>query len=392
MDMQTFIGKHHNALIFFHEFVFSSTKFTPVGATEVEFADGVVLLGDTLIVFQMKERALADAGDADAERRWFKDKVMAKGTRQVRYTLAHLAGSREILVPNEHGDKFNLATGEYAEIIKVVLYDPSRELPEECRRVRHHVSGTAGFIHVMDARDYFGMTRVLRVPKEIIEYFRFREDMLRRFPAESALMTERALAGHFIEGDTDKPPSMATADAVDRIFDSENDWNLGPMLSGFRKRIYGGDPDNQHYYEILREFAKLPRSGWRAIKERFDLCLRNLREDRFEQPYRFAHRPTDCGFVLISADSELTRDPNWAEMRIRAAQNFAIGHKYDQRLHRCISVLVSKDGEHIDLHWCMISHPWEEDEEVQRWLEEKNPFWPVDEKLQYSFYTRDKRV
>lgn len=40
----------------------------------------------------------------------------------------------------------------------------------------------------------------------------------------------------------------------------------------------------------------------------------------------------------------------------------------------------------------MISHPWEEDAEVQKWLDEKNPFRPVDEKVQHSFYTRDKRV
>lgn len=391
MDTQTFIGKHHNALVFFHEFVFSSTKFTPIGASEVEFADGVVLLGDTLIVFQMKERAQADAGDADAERRWFKDKVMAKGTKQVRDTLGHLASGGEILVPNEHGDRFNLAANQYAETIKVVLYDPSQNLPEDCLRRRHHVSKTAGFIHVMDARDYFGMTRTFRVPKEIIEYFRFREETLTKFPAESAQMTERALAGHFIEGAPGSAPTMATADAVDRIVDPDDDWNISPLLSGFRERIYGANPDHQ-YYEILREFAKLPRSGWRAIKERFDLCLRNVREDKFAQPYRFAYKPTDCGFVLTSADSELSSDPDWKVMRTRAAQNFAIGHKYDQRLSKCISVLVSKDGGHIDIQWCMISHPWEQDAEVQKWLDEKNPFRPVDEKLQYGFYTRDKRI
>ncbi len=313
MDTQTFIGKHHNALVFFREFVFSSTTFTPAGASEVEFADGVVLLGDTLVVFQMKERAQADAGDVDAERRWFDDKVVAKGTRQVRDTLAYLASGSDILVPNEHGDKFNLAANKYAEIIKVVLYDPSQSLPEDCARRRHHVSRTAGFIHIMDARDYFGMTRVLRVPKEIIEYFRFREDMLANFPAECAQMTERALAGHFIEGAPGAAPTMATADAVDRIDDPADDWNIAPLLSGFRERIYGGDPGEQ-YYQILKEFAKLPRSCWRAIKERFDLCLRNVREDKFAQPYRFAYKPTDCGFVFISAESELSGHPNWKMM------------------------------------------------------------------------------
>lgn len=391
MDTQTFISKHHNAFVFFREFVFSSTAFTPVGASEVEFADGVVLLGDALIVFQMKERTQADAGDVDSERRWFNDKVVAKGTRQVRDTLGYLASGSDIWVPNERGDQFNLAANQYAEIFKVVLYDPSQHLPEDCARRRHHISRTAGFIHVMDARDYFGMTRVLRVPREIIEYFQFREEMLTKYPAECAQVSERALAGHFIEGAPGSVPTMATANAIDRITDPADDWNIGPLLGGFRERIYGGDAGIQ-YYEILREFAKLPRSCWRAIKERVDLCLRNVREDKFAQPYRFAYKPTDCGFVFASADSELSSDPDWKAMRTRAAKNFAIGHKYDQRLSKCISVLVSKDGEYIDIQWCLISHPWEEDAEVQKWLDEKNPFRPVEEKVQYSFYTRDKPV
>jgi len=47
----------------------------------------VVLLGDVLLIYQIKERAANEAGDVDAERRWFKDKVLGRATKQVRDTL-----------------------------------------------------------------------------------------------------------------------------------------------------------------------------------------------------------------------------------------------------------------------------------------------------------------
>ncbi len=388
MDTETFIAKYHNSLVFFREFAFSSTKFTPPGAPEVEFADGVVQLGNTLVIFQMKERAKSDAGNADDERRWFDDKVAAKGTRQIRDTLRYLSSGNEILVTNDRGDTFNIAADSYAEIFKIVLYDRGENLPQDCSRKRFHVSKTAGFIHIMDARDYLGMTRVLRAPQEVLEYLRFREDVLIRYPEVCSTMTERALAGHFIEGDQDKPPSMATADAIDRLADPGEDWDISPIIMQFRERIVYGDPDNKLYYNIVRELSMLPRSAWRAIKERFDLCVRNVQEDRFERPYRLAHPATDCGIVLASATSELTTDPNWSVMRVNAVENFAIGHKYELRLGKCIGVLIAKNGDHIEIHWSMVEHAWVEDPAIQAWLDENNPFRPLSDGRKFGYFTR----
>ena len=45
-----------NAGIFFREFSFSSTKFTPPDNTELELADHVVVIDGRLLIFQLKER------------------------------------------------------------------------------------------------------------------------------------------------------------------------------------------------------------------------------------------------------------------------------------------------------------------------------------------------
>ena len=86
-DVQSFLSKELHSLLFLEEFVFSRNKVSPALSTELELADAVVLLGDVLLIYQIKERAANEAGDVDAERRWFKDKVLGRATKQVRDTL-----------------------------------------------------------------------------------------------------------------------------------------------------------------------------------------------------------------------------------------------------------------------------------------------------------------
>ena len=98
-DVQSFISKELHSLLFLEEFVFSRSKFSPPASSELELADAVVLLGDVLLVYQIKERSPRDAGDAETERRWFDSKVIGKATKQVRDTIRYLQSYSEIQVP-----------------------------------------------------------------------------------------------------------------------------------------------------------------------------------------------------------------------------------------------------------------------------------------------------
>ena len=66
--------------------------------------------------------------------------------------------------------------------------------------------------------------------------------------------------------------------------------------------------------------------------------------------------------------SEFVLKPDWAAIRLRAIQNFTQLHKYDQRLSKCIGILVAKDGEYYDILWCLIAHEWAEDLEILKSL------------------------
>ena len=316
-DVQSFISKELHSLLFLEEFVFSRNKFSPPSSSEMEFADAVVMLGDVLLICQIKERLRHQAGDIETERRWFKSKVLGKATKQIRDTLRYLQTYSEIRVANERCHIFNVAAKAFADILKIIIYMPSESLPYDCRRVRHYVSSSAGFIHIVDARDYLEISRTLRVPEEVVRYFKYREIVITRFAKTCAGLLEPAIAGHFIGGDPELPPTAQSARYLHQLVQDEEEWDIAPLMRGLHDHLsVPGISDD--YYDILIEFAKLPRSGWRKVKERILLCVEKVQKDEFARPYRITFPGTGCGFVFIPVQSEFVVRPDWQTIRLRA--------------------------------------------------------------------------
>lgn len=184
-------------------------------------------------------------------------------------TLRHLRSCPDIPVPNERGRVFNLAATAFKDILKVVVYRPSPNLPEDCRRVRRHVSKTEGFIHIIDANDYLELSRLLRVPEEVVRYFRYRELVLTEF-AESAALFRNSLRRPLHWCDPDAAPGAASEDFARRLIQDEQDWNLAPFLRGLHD--HRSVPElSDDYHDILLESAKLP--GGMACCKRADYAL-----------------------------------------------------------------------------------------------------------------------
>jgi hypothetical protein len=385
-DVQSFISRTLHKLLFWEEFVFSRNKFSPPSSSELEFADAVVMLGDVLLIYQIKERSPEDAADAEAERSWFISKVLGRATKQVRATLRYLQTYSEIRVPNERGHIFNLAGSGYRDILKIVVYLASPNLPSDCRCIRYHHSRSAGFIHIIEAQDYLEMSRTLRVPEEVVRYLKYREMALTRFGKNYSALPEPVIAGHFIGGDPDEAPNLNSTKYLYRLVQDDEDWDLTPLMRRMHNhRSAPGMRDD--YYDILVEFAKLPRSMWRKVKERIRLCIENVQKDQAATPYRITYPETGCGFVFIPVPSEVVADPDCSTIRLRALQNFTRLHKYDQRLAKCIGILVAKDAQYFDIFilWCLIAHDWVEEPDIQRLLDGGSPFRPVREAKVHGF-------
>jgi hypothetical protein len=356
---------------FFREFVYSRTTFRPIPEKEVELADNLVWLGDTLIAYQLKEREPAPGADSVTERRWFENKVIGKATRQIRDTIKYLSDLDTIHLRNGRGHEFEVALTSIRQFHKLVVYLPQGPLPTDCRRIKHHLSRTAGLIHIISGPDYLGIVRTLLTPSEVADYLTFREELISRWADDVPAASEASLVGQYLSGEIDAPPSPTYVEYLKNLAHRADEWDMSGIIKTFPDRVTT-DNNPTDYYPIVRELALLKRNELREFKRRFQICLEKVRADEFARPYRMAAPRTGCGFVFIPTTKELLRG------RRVGLTNLTLAHKYDQRLSKCVGVSIADDSKPwFSVEWCYVECPWDRDAELEDLMKANNPFRDV---------------
>ncbi|HVY07843.1 MAG TPA: hypothetical protein VHB46_17850 [Burkholderiales bacterium] len=357
-----------NAYYFFKEFVYSANTFAPAPGEEVELADSLMWLGDTLIAFQLKERAAVQDATIETEKRWFEQKILRKGTHQVRDTVKYLGANPEISLKNHRGDTLQLSFEKIKQFHKLVVYHPHALLPIDYRWIKHHRSKTAGIIHIISSEDYLGIVQTMATPAEVAEYLDFREILIDRWGNEIHELPEQALAGQFLRGAFDEKPDARFIEFLQRLRDDANEWDMSGVISVFPAKVTpGGEPAD--YYPIVQEMAALKRTELCEFKKRFQLSVEKAKADAFTIPYRMATPRTGCGFAFIP----LTADA--VEHKRNALINITCALKYEQRLDKCIGIAISNDPKGwVMVDWLYMEHAWQANAELDQLLAENNPF------------------
>ena len=58
---------------------------------------------------------------------------------------------------------------------------------------------------------------------------------------------------------------------------------------------------------------------------------------------------------------------------------------YDAKVSKGVGILISKDGDYIQLDWALLNVPWKQDPQMDSKLAESNPFREAKEKQITSF-------
>jgi hypothetical protein len=361
-----------NSNVFYREFSYSKNVFVPsAAASELEFADHVVWIDDLLVIYQLKERDAPSVQSEDGERKWFKKKVLRAATKQVRDTLQYLKKHPAIEITNQRGHTLNVSSAKVKHLVKLIVYKPSGLLPADCLAVKCHVRPEpVGLIHIVTWEDYQGICETLITPAEVAEYFDFREDLLTNYPA-SALPSEQALVGQFLQGGTEETPDERNASLVSGLITDLEAFDISYLLDGIAERIeyQEGTGSDVDYYGIIAEFAKLTRLELKEVKTRLRLSLEAANENRSRRPMRIIGAASRCGFAFIPVDRELT------DHRVIGLTNLAQIAKYESHLDRQVAVSVAKEegGDYL-IDWCLLDYPWQEDPALETAVREQNPF------------------
>lgn len=376
-----------NGSTFWNEFTFSQNQFSPKPGQELELADSFVWLGDTAFIIQMKERA-EPKHDAEVEKRWFKDAVLKTAVRQIKDSLHFLREHKSISITNERGQRYDVAAEDIRHLEKIILYAGSPALPADCRSLRFHISQTAGFIHVFEREDYSGIVQTLAVPEEVRRYLQYREMSLIELSKTRTEVIEADIVAGYL---SDEPiPSPLSHRALARLVDDSHHADISPVMNRLADHIQNPDGSSD-YARIMLEFAKLPRSGWRAAKQRLDLAISQAQNGEFERPYRFHFQPTDCSFMFSPMVPGMpTTGLDGEKARRTGLQNLTAVAKYLGKTAKGVGVIVSKDGEYLHLDWCLIDQPWEYDPDLEAHIARSNLFGAVREQKVDGYYFANK--
>jgi hypothetical protein len=360
-----------NEHFFFQEFTYSKATFRPEPGKEVELADSLLWIGRGAVVFQLKEREVLQHTTPNEELAWFKRKVLRNGTRQVRDTVSYLRENASIDLTNHRGHEVTLCGNRLETLHKLVVYLPSDKLPQQCRRIKHHLSRTAGLIHLIPANDYLGIVETLLTPAELMDYLQYRAALITRWPCETEELQEPVLVGHYLHGNLEERPGLMHYGYLQTLTHETEAWDISGIIKVFADRITTAG-EKTDYYPIVSAIAELKRNELSEFKKRFVLSIEKAKANEFVQPYRMAIPRTGCGFIFIPLTAE------FIPKRQVGLQNFTMAHKYDQKMPRCVGVSFAPDSDGWYLaEWCYLEHPWEPDSELDRLLAESKPFREV---------------
>jgi hypothetical protein len=142
----------------------------------------------------------------------------------------------------------------------------------------------------------------------------------------------------------------------------------------------------------MLEFARVPRSVWREVKLRFLKSLEAVQEEKFTQPFRLTFPATSCAFMIAPLDPQIpTTGPEGEKARDTGLHNLTYAAMYDAKVSKGVGILISKDGEHIQIDWSLLDVPWKPDPEMDARLAKSNPFRQAKEKQIHSFLIATER-
>ena len=362
-----------NEDFFFKEFTYSATTFRPHPSKELELADGLVWLDEMLVVFQLKERRPMTPTSSEVEEKWFKKKIQSLATRQIRDSLHYLYDNKLIRLKNHRGDNFVLEMDSISSVHKVVCYH-NPDLPTRQGFPRKfHQSSTAGTIHIVSSRDYLGIVRTVLTPHELSEFLSFREHLIERWGESVNVISEPALMGQYLAGDSSARPSPDYITVLEALEHNTETWDLSGIIKLFPDRVMNEEDATVDYYSIVTELAKLKRNELKEFKTRFQISMDKCRSNAFALPYRMATPRTNCAFVFVPLTNDML------EHRQQALVNLTNACRYDLKMSKCLGASFSPDSKGWFLvEWCYLEAPWRYDREMDAALKHNNPFRKVE--------------
>jgi hypothetical protein len=358
--LEQIISEHHKHY-FFKELTFSVMDL-PYNNGSLDFADNLVYLDGTAIVYQMKERTVLES-TSKAEEKWFKKNVLYKAVKQIKDSTRLIYERTELEFKNQRDHSIKISKYGIHTLHKIILYKAHNLLPQHCLKTKYYISGTEGFIHIFSEQEYKRVLYAVPLIMEFSEYLIFRESLIRKWDLTVNFqgICESAILGQYFSKPFSAKPSNDYYEAYrDHIEHQEIDiqeWDISRILGRMSARGDG----SLNYYPTFNEIAKLTRIELKEFKKRWVISMDEARKNIVALPHYLLISRTNCGFIFIPVTQE--HKASLKDLLV----NYTIWFKYHYKLSKCVGVaFFAEDNDEFDSPLLYIEEPWKYDEETEK--------------------------
>lgn len=345
-----------NVNVFFNEFTFGFDNFIKnSNNNEVELADNIVWLDDVSIIYEVKERNQKERSKPFIN--WFNNKILNKAVKQIKNTIELLNSQNQLSIKNNRGHEIELNKIPLDSLSKVIVYNPNEDIPDEYRFKKFYESKEVQLIHLFHLEDYLQICKYLVTPYEVKDYLTFREEFYYAQGINLNKLPEQYILGHFFS-DADYYRFVPEyVELLKKVSNNNNSFDLSKYLAEFGDKVEYTVGVND-YYIILCEIAKLHRNELKEFKKRFLKLFELCKAEDFTDPYRIVIS-NGCGFVFLALPKTMSAD--WKI----ALENLTFAHQYEQKLNKCIGVVVFQEPKRHQVFWIYSEGEWEYDAEME---------------------------
>ena len=389
--LHDFIAQQH-ANVFARAFSFDTSQLPTISEKPPDIADRALLLGDVGFIFQLREREQKVASKTGDVEKWVAGQVVRKGVKRIQTTRELLASYVSLSVVNHFGHRFTVAPRDPDSLVGIVIYRvPPKTRAFRAARFKQYRNG--GFVHILRDTDYFEICHHFVTPAELVDYFKFRRDVLLSWDPPSTAVSEAALIGQYLLEDFSSPPSSSLERAArsrggptacEFSFVLET---LGAEIAALEEEEadedHGGDENgaSDDRYEILTELGLLGRYELRALKQQLRLSLEAVRANRFELPFRMTSAARGCGVLTVPIMRE------FHERAYEALQSLAMASKHELDLEKQVGIGMWKDSEFVDIDWIFLKGKNPPDPALDQRLAQRYPFRRTSERRLPPIFT-----
>lgn len=369
---------------FFKELCFTGQTFAATSGESKELADAYVWLETEALVIQVKEREDSSRHKGNIIARWFKRKVIDKGSSQIADTISFLNDHPDVRVKNARGREFTLRELNVEPRHNVIVFGTLSDPTALRQQLRAHQSGRSGLIHLIEAVDFRNLLRLAVTPRELFDYLAFREKYLARH-AFARAMSEKWIFGRFVYTTELTAPDADTESwdggaVVDSLVDDTPEIDLRLFFDHIGEWAATRDGGESIFHKLILECAHLSRAGMREFKRRGLKCQQRLDRPGPETLYRIVNPARDCVFVFGVMPKEMID-----KVEI-GALNLVQLAKYECRTSKALGFFTTPVGdEDVATTPVYLEQPWEQNQIGEAMLKEFNPFRPLKGGILYGY-------